>query len=75
MVLRIAIVCAMLPLLLEPLFYFIFLPLHTLMGHVRARYAKPAGGPYCPVCGYDVRATLHLCPECGTELSWGQLRR
>ncbi len=27
----------------------------------------------CPKCSYDLRGNLFFCPECGTELLWGQL--
>jgi hypothetical protein len=39
-----------------------YLPLRWLA--TRTLQERDAG--CCPVCGYDVRATLDRCPECGT---------
>jgi hypothetical protein len=55
--------------------YFIGLPFTLLLNRLRACFEKEPNGVPCPACGYDIRATLHRCPECGTELQWGQLPR
>jgi hypothetical protein len=60
-------------LLIGPVYYFIGPPLFFGLGLLLARFSKTKPEYPCPVCGYDIRATPHRCPECGTKLRWGQL--
>jgi hypothetical protein len=44
---------------------FAILPAIQLRAILRSRRQNRQG--LCPRCGYDLRATLERCPECGTE--------
>jgi hypothetical protein len=64
---------ALILLITGPVYYFLLPPLVFGVGFLLIRFGKQAAEYPCPVCGYDIRATPHRCPECGTRLRWGQL--
>lgn len=49
------------------------LPIVWLVTFVRSRRSKRTSG-LCSQCGYDLRATVSRCPECGTALPQTQPR-
>jgi len=45
---------------------FAFMPAIRTFGALYRLRHKRGGAGVCPQCGYDLRATPHRCPECGT---------
>ncbi len=64
---------ALIVLISGPIYYFFLPPLFFGLLLLLIRFGKRTANYPCPVCGYDIRATPHHCPECGTKLRWGQL--
>ena len=48
-----------------PVLFTLILPVTTVATWLRRK--RPLKG-YCPLCGYDLRATPNRCPECGKVL-------
>lgn len=50
--------------------FFSFGPMITVL-FLRPRYRaeKAAGSQFCETCGYDLRASVDRCPECGTPFT------
>jgi len=44
-------------------------PVYWLLGMKRRRRRYRVLRGLCPRCGYDLRATPHRCPECGTTVT------
>jgi hypothetical protein len=56
-------------------YYFVALssiafPAHALSRRLRVRGRRKLG--LCLLCGYDLRASLHRCPECGATTAHGR---
>jgi len=57
---------AQLPLLPPALFFTLLLSIHLLTPWIKRRHRLRHG--LCPTCAYDLRASQHRCPECGTPI-------